>query len=413
MEGFFPTSVLLKRPPASSIPQCEACGLYKMCKSPKLTPKGKGNRKVLIVGISPGGLEDRKGQQLAGSGALLEEAIRDAGYRIDKDAIYTTSIICHDPRKPNPKELAKQVQYCKPNLVKTFDATKPNVVLLLGAQPIKSFIGHIWKEDAKALVDTFAGWTIPCQTPNVWVCPTWSPAQLRKEQRENEGKYQIYEHLFKKHIRNAFSFDDKPWETIPEYKSKINKIRSPREAAVAIRSLIKSGRAAAFDYETNMLKPDSDRARIVSCSISNGKESIAFPWFAEVIDAMWEFIRSPLGKIGSNIKFEERWTMKFFKRGARNWIWDTMLAAHWLDPRDGITSIKFQAFVLLGVPNWSESVDPFLGNKDKESNTPNRIKEVDIGQLLLYNGLDSLIEYLVARKQMKDTGLLERLKGVA
>jgi hypothetical protein len=77
-----------------------------------------------------------------------------------------------------------------------------------------------------------------------------------------------------------------------------------------------------------------------------------------------------------------------------------MQAAHVLDNRHGITSVKFQAFVRLGVSLWDKDVSPFL--EVDGGNQPNRIREVDLRQLLVYNGMDALLEYKLAEIMMKE-----------
>jgi DNA polymerase I-like protein with 3'-5' exonuclease and polymerase domains len=159
----------------------------------------------------------------------------------------------------------------------------------------------------------------------------------------------------------------------------------------------------AFDYETDRLKPDCADAKIMYCSISWGtRATIAFPWTGAAIQAMDKLLRSDVPKVGSNIKFEERWTLKEFGHGVKNWRWDTMLASHMLDNRPGITGIEFQAFVLLGQEAWDRGVHEFL--KAKLANRPNRIKEVPRQRILQYCGMDSLIELEVARKQAELMG---------
>ena len=104
-----------------------------------------------------------------------------------------------------------------------------------------------------------------------------------------------------------------------------------------------------------------------------------------------------LKKIASNLKFEERWTRAKLGHGVVGWHWDTMLAAHLIDNRPHITSIKFQAFVLLGVADYSSHVEEFL--KPIGDSDYNRVEEMNEEDLLLYNGLDSLLEFKVMKKQ--------------
>jgi hypothetical protein len=95
----------------------------------------------------------------------------------------------------------------------------------------------------------------------------------------------------------------------------------------------------------------------------------------------------------------------------QNWYWDPMLATHILDNRSDITALKFQAFVQFGVADYDSAVHPFLEAVEKKNgNAVNRIDEliktVD-GQrkLLIYNGLDSIYEYMLAMKQMDQLGM--------
>ena len=76
-----------------------------------------------------------------------------------------------------------------------------------------------------------------------------------------------------------------------------------------------------------------------------------------------------------------------------------MLAAHVLNYARGVTGLKFQAFVLLGAESYNNHIEPFLKSVGKSPF--NRIQDIDLKDLLLYNGLDSLLEYKVAMKQIK------------
>ncbi|KKK64622.1 hypothetical protein LCGC14_2982360, partial [marine sediment metagenome] len=155
-------------------------------------------------------------------------------------------------------------------------------------------------------------------------------------------------------------------------------------------------------YETDRLKPDADDSQIISCAISNGEHTVAYPWVGEAIIETSRLLRSPIPKIAANIKFEERWTRKVLGHGVRNWKRDTMQAAHVLNNEPGITSVKFQAFVRLGVGDYDSHIVPYF--KSASSNAPNRIKELNLSDLLLYNGMDALLEFKIAEKQMKEMG---------
>jgi hypothetical protein len=196
--------------------------------------------------------------------------------------------------------------------------------------------------------------------------------------------------------------ESRPFEAVPDEKGEIESIFDTNEAAKILNDFRHRGGAIAFDYETNCLKPDSKKATLVSCSVCwMNKRTIAYPWQGKAIVATRKLLRSPLLKIASNIKFEERWTRRKLKTRVLNWEWCTMTASHIADNRPGITSVKFQSFVLLGSDIWDDHLSQFLRSAHKGSGFNQILEQIDLGDLLLYNGLDSLLEYRVALKQME------------
>lgn len=399
-EGFFSLfNIPHVKIPEPRIAECGTCGLLKCCNSPQMPVSGKGKRKVLITGEAPGEFEDKENLQFVGkSGQRLHKTLDKLGIDLRRDCWVTNSVICRPQTREgkNRKPTDREIGYCRPNLIKTIKQYQPDVVILLGGVPLTSLIKPMF-EGTMGGVRKWAGFQIPLQKYNCWVCPTYHPSWLLREEMP------VKDLVFEEHLKAAFKLKGKPWEEIPDYKSKIELIFKPREAALILKEWSKSAKLAAWDYETTCLKPEYEGAEIVSCSIcKDGERTIAYPWSGEAIDATFKFLQSPCGKIASNMKFEERWTRFFFGTGVKNWDLDTMIASHWLDQRSGITSIKFQAFVMLGVPSWNEHISPYL--KSTDGSHINRVKQLDIKSLLQYNGLDSLYEYLVADRQKVHRG---------
>jgi len=367
-----------------------------------MEPCGLGKKKILIVGEAPGEREDKKGVQFVGKAGkeVLRPVLRELGINPERDVVMTNALICHPPN--NVITNKKAIEFCRPNLLKTINEMRPEIIILLGKSPVKSLIGHLWKESVGDM-KRWAGWQIPSQTFNTWICPIYHPSYLLRQDSV------VLNRIFFAHMRDALALEGRPWDKVPDYKSQVQVEFNAKRAAKEIRILIKGKRPVAFDYETNMLKPDSKRGRIVCCSVSDGKTTIAFPWDGEAIDAMVELLRSDVGKIASNMKFEDRWTKKKLKIRIRNWlrpstggIGDTMLAAHVLDNRPLISSIKFQAFVKLGQEDYDSHLKPYLKSKDPGGYSENRITEINMSDLLVYNGLDSLLEWKVAKIQYKE-----------
>lgn len=356
---------------------------------------GQGKRGVLIVAEAPGKTEDETGTQLVGkAGKLLRQRLAAIGVDLDRDCWKTNALICRPDgnRTPTPDE----VGHCLPNLMNTINATNPRVIIPLGGVALSAVIGRLWQDEVGA-IGTWAGFRIPTHKWDAWVCPSWHPSFLL---RQEDAALNLW---FDKHLTAAFELEGRPWpDGPPDFRKQVECIIDPNKAAVIIREMIKRGGLCSFDYETNMLKPDGPDARIVACSICwRGKKTIAYPWLGDAITATQEFLKSPLPKVGANVKFEDRWTRRIFGHRVRGWAWDDNLGAHLADNRPGITSIKFQSFVRYGLPIWNKHIEPFL--KSKGTREANQVlREIDIQDLLLYCGLDSLMEYLVGVDQMRE-----------
>jgi len=166
----------------------------------------------------------------------------------------------------------------------------------------------------------------------------------------------------------------------------------------------------AFDYETTGLKPHAEGHKIISASICAEPDqaySFLMPYKSKSCMRLWKEILQTdrFGKMAHNLKFETTWSNVVLDCAVNNWKWDSMQAAHILNNREGITSLKFQVYVNFGIGDYGSEVHPYLESGDKNANAFNKIEEListDTGKqkLLLYGGLDSLYEYKLAIKQM-------------
>lgn len=392
MEGFFkPAEIRSSRPAGDLAPKCGACGLYKTCRSPKMKPWGSGSLGVLVVGEAPGEQEDQFNQPFVGpSGEFLREAVGRAGFSFD-DLRITNAIICHPPNNKMPRD-GKEVDWCRPNLLRTLEEFQPRVVVTLGAHALTTIVRPYWKDEMYGM-GRWVGWKIPA--PKYWICPTWHPSFILRER--NPAVRSLMERMFIGHIEQALSISSDPPE-IPDFKDKVELLFDEREIWEALKWFDTQGGLTAFDYETNSLKPEYPKSRIYSASVSNGRRTVAYPWTDRSRQATSIYLRSPrTRKIASNMKFEQRWTLKHLGHPITNLDLDTVVAAHVLDNRPKIASLKFQAFVLMGVPSYNDHVHPFL--ESVEGSHYNRIHEVEITELLLYNGIDSFLEMHLGRRQ--------------
>lgn len=393
--GFFSPEVLTQRSSSTrTITSCTTCGLHKKCRSPKMPLHGKGRRGILIVDEAPGEEDDLQGRPFAGSaGRLLRDELDAAGVDLFRDCWITHAVACRpqDNRDPSAEELDS----CLPNIVNAARETQPSVVICLDRYGVTQTIGLFWKTGVGAAY-RWLGHQIPCVEWNSWICPTYHPAFVRNKIKDGgvEGL------LWKRHLKAACRLTSRPWASIPDYRSRIRCLRSPSQAAAAVQDFIRSGVPVAFDYETDRLKPEHSEARIVSASVSDGEHAVSFPWAGGAVGAVRDLLWSDVPKMGWNIKFEERWTRKVFGRGVRNWLWDGMQASHVLDNRPSVTSLKFQAFVRMGVSSYDAEMAPYLSAEN--GNARNRVHEADVDKVLFYGGMDALCTAVICKQQMEE-----------
>jgi hypothetical protein len=304
------------------------------------------------------------------------------------------SVSCY----PSNKKIdANIIEACSPLLFKAIKEFNPNSILLLGDISTKSVIKHLYKTNTGNL-DTWSGWTIPSMELNTWICPTYNPLSLLNK---NQIKTQILIKLFEEHLQKSIKLAArKPFKKIPNYEKRIKKLLNPQEIIKIINSKLEICKLASFDYETNCVKPEVLNSQIYSCSICFDEiETIAFPWTSSIFSIMKKFLKSPIKKIAANMKFEDKWTRYHLKSIVKNWYWDTMLASHIIDNRPATKSLKFQSFVHFGIGDYNSHIEPFFNSsKDKKINN---IHKIDMMDLLTYNGLDSLLEFKLAKLQMK------------
>jgi uracil-DNA glycosylase family 4 len=396
-EGFFNQQQIANHKQIRLAPHCGACGLYKTCKSPKMKPSGRGERKILVVGEAPGSDEDDRGLQFVGkTGQHLEEALHRVGIDFRRDCWITNTLICRPPNNETPTDA--QVGYCLPNLTRTMRDLKPEIVVPVGGAAIHAVLGGLWRESMGA-VGSWVGWRIPDRVSNHWVTPVWHPSYL---QRNHDDALEM---TWRKHLKAITRLTGRPYGTAgAEDLSKQVELVTAKQAARRIAAMLMLGPLlTAFDYETTHLKPESEGARIVCASLSwEGKQTIAFPWVEPAISAMKEFLVSDSPKVASHLKFEHRWSQCKLGVRVRNWAWDTMEAAHVLDSRPGITGLKFQALVNLGFPVYDQKIRPML---DAGPSGANRIHLVPKEDLYRYCGLDSLLEVRIAMIQAAKLGI--------
>lgn len=435
---------------------CASCGLANGLLHPKMEPTGEGQRKVLVIAEAPGEEEDKKGTQLIGKvGQRVRKTFRELGVDLDRDCRKTNACRCRPVdqgknRKPTPDEIAS----CRHHVFEEIRRFQPNLILLLGECAVKSVLGERWVHNNDFSIGRWRGLTIPDQELGAWVCPTFHPSYVERE----EWKTSAVDIIWKRDLERAFSLIDIPLPPKPDpelnfisgkhirelllgfwQKGKASQIvqestpyfglkPGTREWMICWRkypdlqqrmleynetgklpSVVSHNKPLTlfFDYETTGLKPYHQDHRIVACSIADSPER-SWAWMWEDMDRemivlfrelmlLWQ-----VRKGGANNKFETVWSRQKLGHIIHNWWWDTTVAAHVIDNRKGNASLAFQAYTRLGILGFKDDTDQYL--KAEDSNAFNKIHLIPKPKLLKRNAEDSAFEFAVCLSQREEMG---------
>lgn len=371
---------------------CISCGLRDgEVLTPKMEPYGEFLRKILIIGEAPGKVEDRKGKPWQGrTGRLLQRTLAKLGIRLFEDCLSLNAVNCRPPnnRAPSPFE----IDCCREVLVKdTINKHKPKVIILLGSSAVRSFLGDRWPKDLGGIMK-WRGWAIPDQDFGAWVVPTFHPSYVsRIDSREANT---IWEQDFLLADRVAGRLFPKMEEP------PINFIKD-----LDILYDLENVEKVAIDYETTGLKPKIRGQRIICAGITAGTDKVYAFLMPKTKAEREPFVHlmtsEKVGKMAHNLKFEHNWTLNRYGVETKNWIWDSMLAAHQLDNRTGVTGLKFQTYANFGVIIKDDDVGKYIYESENGFNRVYELLEEPGGQekLLRHVALDSYYEYLLAQRQ--------------
>lgn len=380
-----------KRQEHLKVPRCGKCGLRKKCNNPFMEPQGEGAKGILIVTDYLTSKNDRENSPLTGvEEKFVSKIFKKAGIDLWKDCIVTSSTIC-SPRADEPTSF--QIESCRPNIWRIIKKYKPNVIIPMGNNGARCLFSQRVKQDANAAL--WRGHVIPdIYNTGAWICPVSDPYFIL-----NDNKYgEVAETLFIQDIQQMTNYLKKDVKQIlPDLD---NVIIDTKEASRCmdhiLRLLKKQELLIAVDYETNMLKPHSEEANLVSVGMCYNKDN-AFAYLLdsdEMIDKTVDILSHSNAKlIAGNMLMEIGWTVEWLAVENSNWYWDTVLAAHVLDNRRKNSNVKFQGFVNFGVETYDEHVAPYLKSDKKGGHEKNTIHSINTKELLKYNAIDALIEY--------------------
>lgn len=399
MSGFFSREETEVKTPVRRVTGCGACKLHRESTTPRMAPAGRGEKGILIIDEAPSPTEDATGVANSGeSGTLLRRELRSIGIDLDRDCVKINAVCCKpkEDRAPTPLE----IDCCRPLVWKEIEDFKPKLIILLGGGAVNSFLSHRYPNDIGG-INKWRGWTIPDRDTRCWVCPVFTPLSVTK------GNNPAMETVWEQDLKRAIGMMKQPLPAFRSEPDMIEIVEDDRDLCHKLSSILEWGCRIAFDYETTGLKPHREGHAIVSASIAmRGESAFSFMMPEEGTKArslLRRIMMTPeIPKMAHNMKFEDNWTNVRLPCTIEGWEWDSCLAAHILDNREGVTGLKFQAYVHFGVMDYSSHLDYLLKSVDGKANGFNRIYQIPKRDLLIYNGIDSMLEFRLAIKQMAE-----------
>ncbi len=404
----WPKPFFVKEKPKTKIKgyDCESCGLYKGCKSPKMEPTGEGRLGVLCVAEAPGGEEDLQNIQLIGdAGQLFRKKLAVHGLDLDRDFYKHNSLACRTPNNREPK--LSELKCCRPRLFKAIEELKPKMIWLMGNHALESYFMDRRLDNKK--IGLWRKRCIPDPLTNAYIIPMLHPSFMLR----NQGNRNI-ESVYDRDLKWAISQTNRESPHFPEYESKLKLITDYDQLVHLLDMFIKNEPTIfVFDYETTGIKPHKPGNKIASISFCSGEEAYSFPYqypgiwnekqLATIKQKWINVLISPvLKKVAHNLKFEDAWSRHIFGVQPTPWNNCSMVTQHVLDDRTGCCGLKFQAFVRWGIYGYDDIIDPY---KKETANGLNRMLEAPLMELLKYNAMDALLEYWLYQEQQKELSL--------
>ena len=437
--------------------QCSSCNGRTACKHPCLD-NYKGINDILLLFGAPTKFEDE-------TGIPFQDNIMD-WYKEKFDAIGIDFNACSKVHvtgcyTKDAKTLNKYRKKCENRVLDFIKEVKPKLIIAFGSDTLDLTVAQDYTRDIGSSIK-WRGFLMPFKKYgfDTWLMTTFDFSEIclqdsfagiikRKEEKEHKiittpkeieeainfhSNYKIAHRLFLTDIRKAVIGYRKPVpkdpaETIPVHvlKDKDTVIKYLRGTYDYLKN--NPNAILTIDTETNGLKPYNKDKRIYCVAMYANPDlgCFVFPTAFEYLNPEFckEYVRTGLYPhpdndiykelthiaelnpriCGANYKFDMTWINICLGVKLEHVVWDTVVVAHLLDPRDGITSLKFQTYVNFGIA-YEEGVHEFLESSKEDqkkygSNALNRIFEAPFDEVAYYNGLDVVYTYSLMKEQYK------------
>jgi uracil-DNA glycosylase family protein len=129
--------------------RCRGCDLYEKANQ-TVFGEGKKSSRMMLVGETPGDVEDREGHVFVGpAGHELDRALGQLG--IDRRDVYLTNAVKHfrfqerGKRRIHQTPTARQITACRPWVRAELRVVKPEALVVMGAVAAKTLLGNAFR----------------------------------------------------------------------------------------------------------------------------------------------------------------------------------------------------------------------------------------------------------------------------
>lgn len=377
---------------------------------PAMAPLCQEGAEAYVLLDRPSPTVDATGRiQDGAAGRYLLDVARSVGLSVAVDHVCRTM----PPENREPKKY--EIEAFREDVLRSIDESGCNVVVLAGNAAVRWGLGSATPREGyetaqrrfwpmkvgdrtvmvTAIADPVHVWgMIESQDPS-WNRPGWRTEEATAAFRKNLELAKAMSQALADPERSARVAD------VEKLKARVEVLTDYGAILEALEDIESAGKPVAYDIETTALRPYGEHARISTMSIANEDRCIAFPYrhadsgfsraqVESIKGAMRSLFEAVPTCVAHNSPFESEWMAVEY---GIDFLFDThqsctMQQAYILDERQGALSLNFLSLLYFGV--------------ELKSLTDVNTKFVELNnmhELLLYNGLDTLLTLMIWKRQ--------------
>ena len=333
---------------------------------------------------------------------FIVDALKQQGIKT-KETHFMTSVICS--RRKSKAKKNELVDICSEKVRDYAKRNKIDTILACGRDPIRSLVKSSGFNLSGSRMSTgtfWRGFSYPDKDLKAWVVMVDDISYIQENDLAEKFFMADLERV--KELMTEWYYP--PYNCLQTDERELIRITSEERTKKIIRKLLRTPpELLSIDIEANGLKPFDKDKKVWYVSLAwDWDQCIAFKMTKAIWKLFKKLMESDIPKVAQNFKYEHSWFHSVLGIMTRKWEWDTMLASHILDNREGITGLKFQLFVRYGIAGYESDSKEYWRSQDpsRGENAVNSIHLAPPNEMLIYCGVDTLGTWRLCRDQMKE-----------